>query len=479
MMFTVLVFLISHLIGVNVHDPEISRLVLMFNLSNIFIFLFFFHTTLSLIGILEKQRKILNITYVLSFILLFIYIIFPDTFLLPSVPKLYFTNYYVAGSLHWIMRLFSGNIIPAYFLYQTILVYRKSDPSTKNRLRYFFVASFLGVLLGTTAEPLIYNITFIDPIWSIFFVTAFFIPFTYAIIQYELLDIIVIAKKAIYYAFYVVIGGISIEVLFFLNNLAEKNIQNFPLWLFPMIWSIIIVTIGIYIWNKLRETDQLKYNFISIITHKFRTPLTYIKWASDSLLTEVPEANKEDIKRIKESNHKLIELIDILANLSDTESSSFNYKAKSFDIYDLVSKHLAEHQHSADYKKIKIEFTGDLGSFIFGDETRINSAIEIIIDNSINYTPEGGKITIKVNNDKYIVTVQIIDNGMGLNKEEKEHLFTKFYRSSRAQMVDTEGVGVGLFMVRQIIEKDKGKINIYSEGENKGMTFTIVFPYKK
>ena len=470
------VFTISHVIGVNVSDPNISRSILMFNMVNIPLSIFFSHFVLELIGKAKEQKKSIIAIYTAGIFLLLLYAILPDTFLLPSVPQMYFPEYYVAGNLHWMMILFSNILVPVYFLFQMFRSYVSGDARTKNRLKFLFTGLFCGYAFGSTAIPLIYGIP-VDPVWSIFFVPFFAIPFTFAVLKYDLLDIRIIAKRAFSYSIAVVLTGLLISLFDFSNNLIFARYPDFPHWTFPLASSVVVVSAGFFIWNKFRETDFLKYEFITIVTHKFRTPLTQIKWSAENLRVDAtPDGKEESIQAIETANQQLVELTNLLVNLSDSDAASFSYDLKPLPVQSLMRDILADSaQHSAE-KKISI-IEGDAGQIrILADEQRIRSVFQVLIDNAISYTPAGGSIGIEYANDASNLTVKIHDTGIGIRKSELGHVFNKFFRGSEARKADTEGLGIGLFMARQMIERQSGKIWVESEGENAGSTFFVKLP---
>lgn len=110
------------------------------------------------------------------------------------------------------------------------------------------------------------------------------------------------------------------------------------------------------------------------------------------------------------------------------------------------------------------------------DKRRMLFALQIIVDNAISYTPRTGKVSVTVSTESSSVYVQVIDSGIGIAKEDMSRLFNKFWRSKEAKTTDTEGMGIGLFMAREIIERHDGQIYATSEGLGKGSTFTIRLP---
>lgn len=476
----VAIFTVAHVVGVNIADPHLSRIALIFTSSVLFISPFFAHCVFALIGRAALERRALALSYSVSTLLLLIFIIFPDTFLLPSESKLYFPNYYVAGSLYWLMELVSNGLIPAYFFFRMLQAYRTADPAMQNRLKYLFLGLALGYSFGVTAVPLVFGVS-VDPIWSIFFVPFFTIPFAYAILKYELMDIRVIGKQALLYS--VTVGGVGvlISILNYANNQILAAVPAFPVWAFPLASSLIGVSIGLFVWNKLRETDFLKYGFINVVTHKFRTPLTYIKWSADSLSgINLPPEQRENVKTIQTAVQRLVDLTNLLVNLSDANTDRDAAAAEPVRLDDLAREVFAEYDRRVKDKKITITFEGILPGATFPsvvvNRAKIAYVLEIFIDNAVKYTPAGGAIALSFYHDDRVVKVSVADTGMGIAKDDLGRMFNKFFRTPKAMRADTEGLGIDLFMAREVARKHGGEVAAHSDGEGKGATFSIILP---
>ena len=482
--FFVLVFTVSHVIGVNIKDPFISMDVLMANLSIIFIPVFLTHFILVFIG-KEKERKwVIIFIYFISFVMLALYVVFPRSFLLPSVPKLYFPNYYVAGSLHFIMRIVSNFTIPIYGIIEMVLSYRLADSISKNRIKYISVGIFLGYFFGFLAIPLVFiskPVLFgvlIDPVWSIFFVPLFAIPFTYAVVKYELADIKIVAKQALGWLVLIEIVGVFISLLIFFIDYIRQTFPYMPIWILPIVLAIIFVLIGAGVWRRLSETDVLKYEFITVITHKFRTPLTRIKWAAEDMAGAVPMEKKEDIDTILESERQLLALTDTLVHLSAADVSSLDYHMSPISVESIFQDLSNQYSARAKRKGVDLTFSVPSDIFIMIDPEKSSFIFQILLDNSLNYTPAGGSIVVKAyaDPDGKRGTIEVADTGIGMSRETASMVFKRFYRGNNARHADTEGMGIGLFMAKNIIEKQNGKISVKSEGEGKGSTFSIHLP---
>jgi signal transduction histidine kinase len=475
----VALFSISHLIAVNINNSVLSQEILTFNLSTIFIGVFLTHATLNIIGKAKKRKTIIVILYAVSIALATFFLIFPDTFLLTSVPKMYFPNYYQGGSLYGLMIVW--NIaVSVYSIVELALAYHTTDLVLKNRIKYLAFGYVFGYGFGSAAYFLVVNIP-VDPIWSSFFIPMFSIPFTYAVLKYELMDIKIIAKQAFLFAITVVgVGGI-ITLLNFSNQWIESTYPIFPFWIMPLASAFIAVVLGFFVWQKIRETDVLKYEFITVITHKFRTPLTRIKWAAEDTAASVPQEKKKNIDAILESERQLLALTDTLVHLSAADVSNFDYHPSPIDIESLFQDLSNQYGIRAERRGVKLSFSATPGMFIMIDAEKSIFVFQILIDNALNYTPTGGSITVKAYPDPNGKrgTIEVSDTGIGMSPETASRVFKRFYRGANARHADTEGMGIGLFMAKSIAEKQNGKISVKSEGEGKGSTFSIHLPLCK
>ncbi|MDE1975328.1 MAG: hypothetical protein KGI49_02355 [Patescibacteria group bacterium] len=473
----VVIFEISHLIGVNSTDPIISRDILMWNLSVIAISVANFHCVMAALKQDRQRRGLVISAYILGAAFIVFYLLFPNTFLLPSTPKMYFPEYYVPGDLYWLSRLVFQGIIPIYFIYLLMATYMKSrDFMEKNRIIYFAVGLGFGWSFGLIPPLLIFNIQ-VDPAYGMVFPIFFAIPFMYAVLKYDLLDIRVIAKRAFIYSSMVAAVGIFIVFSNYLNNLIIGNAPQFPAWIMPLLSAAVAVAIGLVIWRQLQVSDLLKYEFITTVTHKFRTPLTHIKWASENLSKlNLPSEAKEQLGYIENANSKLVELTDVLVQASDSDDDKYRYKLADNDLSSLADESMTKSSDHARAKNIRITgriMPGITASF---DQSKVGFVMQTLIENGINYSQDGSAIDVSLEIDGKRAVFSVKDAGIGISKEELPRLFTKLYRGKRARSAYTEGMGIGLYISRSIIERQGGKIWAESDGEGKGSTFGFSLP---
>lgn len=473
-------FQISHLIGINISDHEISRRVFMWNLSNIFIAIFIAHWVLVIVGRLKKEMWVLILLYVSGISLFVFYLFNPYSFLEISQSKMYMPSYYEPGDLYWVMRTYF-NIVAGYFFYLLIRAYYTSTNNVdKNRYKYVFWGLVIGFIFGSSALLLVWDIEF-DPLWSMFF-GLYTVPFIYAMISYELMDIRIVARRALLYAIAIFGIGVLLILLNFANDWISLRIPGWPFWISPLITSGIIVLVGFAVWRKLKETDFLKYEFITVVTHKFRTPLTSIKWASENILSssDLPSTMKDSVTQIHSANSNLIELTNLLMGVTEAGESDIIYTLSRFDLSEVIKECIAENGDKLRNKNLYISVSGvDIQHFIHANRERIRSVIQILLENSISYSDPGKEIKVSVFHDKKTVTLKVEDYGMGISKEEMSNIFTKFYRAEKAKTMDTEGMGVGLSIAREIVRWHSGKIYAESAGEGMGSTFTFILPSVK
>lgn len=225
-----------------------------------------------------------------------------------------------------------------------------------------------------------------------------------------------------------------------------------------------------------KESDKMKSELISIVSHQLRTPLSAVKWSAKMLLDgdvgEITPEQRSILAKGYRSNERMIHLVNDLLNVSNIEKGHFQYKFKPSPLEDLIENIINEFSYSLEEKNMTLKFkkpTKPIPKVIM-DPSKIHIVLQNLLSNAVNYTPSGGKIEIRMKAKKPYMQTSIKDNGMGIPKNQQDHLFTRFFRADNAVRMQTEGSGLGLFIAKNIIEKHKGKIWAESE-ENKGSTF--------
>ncbi|HEX7724571.1 MAG TPA: ATP-binding protein [Candidatus Paceibacterota bacterium] len=481
--------IVTYIIGVNVADSGLSHDILMWNVSIIAVSVINFHCAMAILNKQRAEKPLIAFVYIIGIMFLGIFLLQPWTFIGDPVPKMYFPNYFTPGPLHLPFNIIFKLIIPGYLIGLLWRGSRTTEDALESKRLLFFALSFaVAWLVGTIPTLLTYDIRF-DPVWGTLFPIIFAVPFIYAVVRYELLDIKIVAKRAVAYATIVIGVGCLVGFFDFMNALLRSSHPSFPIWAMPLILALVLVGIGVFIWRQLREGEILKYEFITTVTHKFRTPLTHIKWANENikgLLDTMPNKDtaagrdvRDQLGYIEGANSKLVELTDILANTSD-DGDFYRYKIVSDDLSAFAREVIRSVTNHAAVKKITVVEKIDPEVRALFDSSRLKFVVQTFIENGINYTPENGRVTVTV---KTIVVhghreavCSVTDSGIGITRDELPRIATKLYRGRRARTTDTEGMGIGLYVSKGIVERHRGRLLVESEGEGKGATFSFYIP---
>ena len=234
--------------------------------------------------------------------------------------------------------------------------------------------------------------------------------------------------------------------------------------------------------TEVKNISKRKSDFVSAVSHELRTPLTSIKGYASILLTgklgDLPEEVRSRIDRINRHSDELTHLVNDLLDISRIESGRVPMEKEILDLPAVVSG-VAE-LLSVQIKEKQIDFSvlfpGD-ASHIWADAGQVNRVFINIIGNAIKFTPLKGKIEVRSARLENTVQVDISDNGCGIPPEAKEVIFEEFYRVDNPTNEQVKGTGLGLALVKRIIEAHGGKIWVESR-LNAGSTFSFTLPYK-
>lgn len=240
------------------------------------------------------------------------------------------------------------------------------------------------------------------------------------------------------------------------------------------------------LYQMAKEREQLKTDFIANMSHELRTPLNII--TSASMLLEMKSQKEETVSseyildklnRINQSSNRLRRLINNLIDISKFDSGFIECKCKNENIVYVVEDIVHEVVDYAKEKNIELIFDTEEEEIIsFIDKEKIERVILNLLSNAIKFTNENGKIEVYMKSDNNFIYISIKDNGIGISKEKIDHIFQRFYQVDNLLSRGSEGSGIGLCIVDEIIRMHGGKINIESE-INKGTTFEIVLNVSK
>jgi K+-sensing histidine kinase KdpD len=229
------------------------------------------------------------------------------------------------------------------------------------------------------------------------------------------------------------------------------------------------------------EIDKMKSEFVSVASHQLRTPLTGIKWFTDLMLRgkagEVTADQKDFLTQISDSNERMIKLVEDLLNVSRIEAGStkFVITKKTTDIVPILDSLATDLVGLEQKHKVKIirdtDFPKTLNLNV--DAEKIRQVFANLLSNAVKYSHEGGEVHIKVDSsDSKFTTFSISDTGLGIPTKDQGRMFEKFFRAENVQTKETDGTGLGLYVVKAIVEGHSGTLRFESK-ENVGTTFFI------
>jgi signal transduction histidine kinase len=251
--------------------------------------------------------------------------------------------------------------------------------------------------------------------------------------------------------------------------------------------------------SRHQELAQAKTDFVALASHQLRTPLSIIKWYIDFLLAgdagKLTTEQKHYLKEVYRSNERLIELVNALLDVSRIDVGTFAIEPEPTDIIDKAEEALARFMPEIKEKKIKIEKEFDRLPLINLDPRLTKIVFENIISNAVKYTPSGGIIRLEIKKTDKDVLIKISDTGCGIPREQQPKIFTKLFRADNVKRIESVGTGLGLYIVKAVIEKSGGKIWFQSPsldlfisqeqkkkkmklGKNMGTTFFITIPLR-
>jgi len=236
--------------------------------------------------------------------------------------------------------------------------------------------------------------------------------------------------------------------------------------------------------EDLKTMDNLRRELVANVSHDLRTPLATIQGYLETILIKADSLSEEEKKNylqtIFKSTERLRKLVEELFELSKLEAREKNPSPEAFSIAELVQDVHQKNLIIAEAKKIelKTKFPFDL-PIAYADIGMIEKVIQNLIDNAIKFTPEGGKIEIKLAKINDHIEIDVKDSGEGIAESEIPHIFDRYNRSSRSGKKSNEGLGLGLAIVKKILEVNNIEINVKSK-KDEGTTFSFEVPiYKK
>lgn len=235
--------------------------------------------------------------------------------------------------------------------------------------------------------------------------------------------------------------------------------------------------------SREKAIARSKSEFISVAAHQLRTPLSAIKWVFKLLLDEdvgkITPEQRDIMKKGYDSNERMIELVTDMLDVARIEEGRFGFEFHYINPTTLIEKVIESYTVKAKEKQIDLAFKkGTVLPAVKADPARIELVLSNFLDNALKYTPIGGKVTVSAEISWGYIKISVTDTGIGISQPEKVKLFSKFFRGANAVRLQTEGSGLGLFIVKNIVERHGGRIFVETE-EGKGSIFSFTIPIEE
>ncbi len=238
-----------------------------------------------------------------------------------------------------------------------------------------------------------------------------------------------------------------------------------------------LVVVLIFDDSEYRRLDAIRRDFIANISHELKTPIGALSILSEAVLgaSDDPEAIVKFATRMQIEAKRLSDLVQEIIDLSRLQDDDPLKNAKVLRLSDLISEAIDGSRMAAEARNISLSFTqlGDLE--VLGDRRQIEMAISNLVENAINYSPDGTRVAVALRKQDALAEISISDQGVGIPEKDIERIFERFYRVDPARSRATGGTGLGLSIVKHVVNNHGGDISVWSV-EGAGSTFTIRLP---
>ena len=229
-----------------------------------------------------------------------------------------------------------------------------------------------------------------------------------------------------------------------------------------------------------KEIDRSKSEFVSVASHQLKTPATIVNFYTERLLnganSVVTPKQVDYINEIRGANQRMIEIVNTLLNVSRIEMGIFPVDPMPVDVIEIFKNAVKESHMGREKKNLVLkERYHRLKHMIPIDALMLKMIFSNLISNAIKYTSAGGTISIETSEEEKNLLISVSDNGCGIPLDQQDKIFTKFFRSDNARRQDTDGTGLGLYIVKSVLDHIGGKV-WFSSKEKEGSNFYFTIP---
>lgn len=285
---------------------------------------------------------------------------------------------------------------------------------------------------------------------------------------------------------FLIMGIITIVVILTTYGVGAQFIEEPEMVaLIVLILSAFLLIITFTITNsfeRLAEANRLKSEFVSIVSHQLRSPLSNLRWSIELLMSgrlgTIEEPQLEYFRILRENSGRMGELVKDLLVVSRIEQGRLPFQKTETSLVDLVKNLISNLKPFARASNVEIKFEAEENlPKILTDPSQIKLIIENLLDNAIRYIKDKGTVEIKLKRQRNNIYFEIKDDGVGIPHQDQKYIFQKFFRAQNILRYQTQGTGLGLYIAKSIIDKAGGKVGFKSK-EGKGTSFWFYLPIK-
>ncbi len=238
-----------------------------------------------------------------------------------------------------------------------------------------------------------------------------------------------------------------------------------------------LVVVLIFDDSEMRRLDSIRRDFVANISHELKTPIGALSILSEAVLgaTDDPEAIERFATRMQTESSRLSGLVQEIINLSRLQDDDPLKRAQPFEISESIKEAIDQSRLNSENRRVELVYQNDFHGIINGDRDQITMALHNLIENAINYSPDGTRVAVAVKSVDGICEISVSDQGIGIPEKDLERIFERFYRVDPARSRITGGTGLGLSIVKHVISNHGGDVSVWSV-EGAGSTFTIRIP---
>ncbi len=229
--------------------------------------------------------------------------------------------------------------------------------------------------------------------------------------------------------------------------------------------------------DSLSELETMRKNFIANVSHELKTPMTTIGGFIDGILDGTIKKQEQEhyLKIVSDEVKRLSRLVKSMLNVARLEAGEISLNMSAFDISDTIITTLFSFEKQIDERHMEIRGLAEMQKvMVYGDRDLIHQVLYNLIDNAIKFCDDNGYIEFVAEKNKDYVNVHVKNSGKGLSKDEINHVFDRFYKTDKSRGLDKNGVGLGLHIVKSVLDLHKGNISVGSvQGEYTEFTFSL------